>query len=113
MQPDFNVLKNPDAVGLRRQAPANNVQDEKVELKHLVWFPSIHTCSYENVLLLLVIKLPNFQMSHVAAQPGPHVSPTTWQSWQFDLSLELPAFSTADNLCPVYLAFLKNAQDNR
>ena len=30
-KPQFDVLKTPDAVRLRRQAPAHNVQDEKVE----------------------------------------------------------------------------------
>ena len=28
-QPHFDVLKTPDAVGLRRQAPAHNVRDQK------------------------------------------------------------------------------------
>ena len=30
-QPRFDLLKTPESVGLRRQLPANNAQDDKVE----------------------------------------------------------------------------------
>ena len=48
-------------------------------------------------------------MVQVAAQPRPRVLPKTWQ---FDLTLQLPAFSSADDIL-VILAILKGAQDYR
>ena len=51
-----------------------------------------------------------FPMAQVAAQPRPRVLPKTWQ---FDLTLQLPAFSSADDvrLASVFLAILKGVQD--
>ena len=48
-------------------------------------------------------------MAQVAAQPRPFVCPTTWQ---FDLTLQLPAFSSAEDVHLVFLAIQENEQDN-
>ena len=43
-------------------------------------------------------------MAKVAAQPQSSVLPKTWQ---FDLTLQMPAFSRADNICLVFVPFSK------
>ena len=49
-------------------------------------------------------------MAQVAVQPRPRVRRRTWQ---FDLTLQLPAFSSAEDVHLVFLAILEDAQDNR
>ena len=49
-------------------------------------------------------------MAHVGAQPLPRVRPTTWR---FDLTLRLPAFSSAEDVRLAFLAILEDAQGNR
>ena len=49
-------------------------------------------------------------MAQVGAQPAPRMRPTTWR---FDLTLRLPAFSSAEDVRLVFLAILEDAQGNR
>ena len=49
-------------------------------------------------------------MAHVGAQPLPRVRPTTWL---FDLTLLLPAFSSAEDVSLVFLAILEDLQGNQ
>ena len=49
-------------------------------------------------------------MAHVGAQPLPRVRQTTWR---FDLTLRLPAFSSAEDVRLAFLAILEDAQGNR
>ena len=69
------------------------------------------------MLLLLILKgwlkklkHSNFQIAHVGAQPLPCVRPTTWR---FDLTLRLPAFSSAEDVCVAFLNILKDAKGNQ
>ena len=49
-------------------------------------------------------------MAHVGAQPLPRVRPTTWR---FDLTLRLPAFSSAEDVRLAFLAIFEDAQGNQ
>ena len=49
-------------------------------------------------------------MAHVGAQLLPRVRPT---NWLFDLTLRLPAFSSAEDVRLVFLAILEDEQGNR
>ena len=66
--------------------------------------------SSEKVPFVLVLKCSKFRKSQVAAQPRPSVHPTTWC---FDLALQLPTFSAAEDVCLVFLAIRKDVQDNQ
>ena len=50
------------------------------------------------------------QLLEVGAQPLPRVRPTTWR---FDLTLLLPACSSAEDVCLVFLTILEDAQGNQ
>ena len=60
----------------------------------------LSTCPYSS----------NFQMAQVSALPLPLVRPTTWH---FDLILQLPAFPSAEDICHLFLAILKDVQVNK
>ena len=50
-------------------------------------------------------------MAQVAAQPRPSLRrPTTWL---FDLTLQLPAFLSAEDICLVFLVILEDTQSSR
>ena len=51
-------------------------------------------------------------MAQVAAQPRPRVRPRL-RTWRFDLTLQLPAFSSAEDVRLIFLDVLEDAQDNR
>ena len=57
-----------------------------------------------------VLQRSNFRMTQVAAQPLPRVRPTTWR---FDWTLQLNASYSAEDIRLVFLAILKDAQDNQ
>ena len=49
-------------------------------------------------------------MAQVAAKPRPRLRQTTGL---FDLTLQLPAFSSAEEICLVFLALVEHVQDNQ
>ena len=110
-QTHFDVLKTFDAAGFR-QAPAHYAQDENLEQRHLLWFPLIPSSSSGNCFF--VLKLSSFRKTQVAAQPHPRVSQsqTTWH-FNFTQALLLPAFTSAEDVCLVFLAILIDVQDNQ
>ena len=101
-------MKTPAAAGFRHQAPAHYAQDEKVKTSRVVSFDLLN--QFRKVgNCFFVLKRSNFRKTQVAAQPCPSVCPTTWP---FDLILQLPAFASEKDNCLVFLAILKDVQDN-
>ena len=82
------------------------VWDANLQLIRQEWFPLIPSSNSGKVLLVSFLKHFNYRMAQVAAQFRPLMHPTTWC---FDVTLQLPAFSSAEDFCLVFLTILKDA----
>ena len=70
-----------------------------------MWFPSLAIpCNSSEKVSVLSL------MAQVAAQPRIRVCPATER---FDLTMQLPAFSPAEDICHAFLAIIKDAQENQ
>ena len=108
-----DVFQTQDVAGFKHRAPAHNAQDEKLDYTYLVWCPSSRSekyfaCSADSCTVFhytnCIICISNFQMAQAAP---PRVRPTTWC---FALRLQMPDFSTAEEVRDAFCSIFNDTQ---